>query len=62
MKATEVTYEFVADIRMSPATFKTVMLWMNQLVDIYEKAYGEILVQPIAPTVKASDTKLPQYG
>jgi hypothetical protein len=50
LKSTEVTQEFVTDIRMSPATFKNIMQWMKQQVDVFEQNYGEIKTQPIGTT------------
>jgi hypothetical protein len=60
IKATELDFEFVADMRMSPAIFKDVMLWMKNHVDEYEKTFGEIKMQPTGDTKPAPD-KTP-YG
>jgi hypothetical protein len=60
MKVTELDLEFVADIRMSPATFKSIMLWMKNHVDEHEKVFGEIKLQPTGGA-KPTPDKTP-YG
>jgi hypothetical protein len=38
--------EIVADLRMAPATFKSVTLWMQKNLEAYEEKYGEIAMEP----------------
>jgi hypothetical protein len=46
LKSTEVDFEFVADLRMTPTVFKDIMLWMKTHVENYEKTFGEIKMLP----------------
>ncbi|MGD0549756.1 MAG: hypothetical protein ABSA81_04320 [Candidatus Bathyarchaeia archaeon] len=55
VKITEIDLEFVADLRMSPATFKTIMLWMKKHVEDYEKSFGEIKMEPTEAASVTSD-------
>lgn len=48
LRTTSHIIEIVADIRMSPATFKGVMLWMQRNIEAYEQAYGKIISDPIS--------------
>jgi hypothetical protein len=54
-KLKEVNQEVQAEIHMSPLTFKSVALWMNKQVEIYENVFGEVKAEPIS-----KDKKLPQ--
>lgn len=49
-KVKKINQEFQAEIHMSPATFKSVALWMGDNVARYEKTFGEITVEPAKTT------------
>jgi hypothetical protein len=41
-KVKRINQEIQAEVHMSPATFKSVALWMMSHIETYEKAFGEI--------------------
>lgn len=45
-KIKRINQEIQAEIHMSPATFKSVALWMQGHLERYEKTFGEIPIEP----------------
>ncbi|MHA1974580.1 MAG: DUF3467 domain-containing protein [Candidatus Hodarchaeales archaeon] len=56
-----VEHKFVATIKMSPAVFKRMMLWMGEHVKRYEQQHGEIQIGP-PQEKKRSDDRPSYYG
>ena len=59
LKPTSEILEIVADIRMAPATFKSLMLRMEKSIQMFEAKYGTIVSEPITSETQqppASDT------
>ena len=54
-----VEHKFVATIKMSPAVFKRMMLWMGEHVKRYEQQHGEINIGP--QNVKQEQQDQPAY-
>lgn len=44
-----VNQEMQTEIHMSPATFKSVAIWMMKNLEQFEKTFGEIKAEPIKP-------------
>ncbi len=53
-----VEHTFVANVKMSPAVFKRMALWMMEHIKRYETQHGEI---PIGQPVKKQDPGQPSY-
>lgn len=45
-KVKRINQEFQAEIHMSPATFKSIAIWMMENITRYEKVFGEIVQEP----------------
>lgn len=45
-KVKRINQEIQAEIHMSPATFKSIALWMMSHIERYEKTFGEIQMEP----------------
>jgi hypothetical protein len=46
-KVKRVNQEIQAEVHMSPATFKSIALWMLKNLQNYEQTFGEIKAEPI---------------
>lgn len=52
-KVKRINQEVQAEIHMSPATFKSVALWMIGHVERFEKTFGKILTEPKKTTTES---------
>lgn len=51
-KVKRINQEIQVEIHMSPATFKSVALWMMNHLERYEKTFGKIQVEPEKKTTE----------
>lgn len=55
LKVKRVNQEIQVELHMSPATFKSVAVWMTKHLEAYEKTFGEIKAEPIRESQQAKD-------
>jgi hypothetical protein len=55
-KVKKINQEIQVDIHLSPATFKSIVQWMTQQLERYEKVFGEIKFEPIKENSPTKDS------
>jgi hypothetical protein len=55
-KVKKINQEIQVEMHMSPATFKSIALWMLSNLERYEKTFGELKAEPIKESTQSKES------